>query len=64
MVLMSKEGILELQQIIREDYGRELPLEDVSQMAYDLVGYFDLLQKLWHEMDDKTKAELNISIRE
>ena len=48
MAQVSKELILELQQIIKEDYDKELSTAEVSQIANDLVGYFDLLAKMYH----------------
>lgn len=50
MVQVSKEHILELQQIIKEDYDREVSFSETSEIANGLVGYFDLLAKLYHQM--------------
>lgn len=52
MIQVSKERVIELQMIIKEDYGRELNFAQVSSIAHDLVGYFDLLAKLYHEQKD------------
>ncbi len=49
MAQVSKELILELQTIIREDYSKELSTAEVTQIANDLVGYFDLLGKMCHQ---------------
>ena len=46
---VSNKLILELQQIIKEEYGKDLSLAEVSQIANGLVGYFDLLVKMNHE---------------
>ncbi len=46
---VSNELILELQTIIKEDYSKELSTAEVSQIANDLVGYFDLLGKMYHQ---------------
>ena len=55
---VSKELVLELQTIIREDYEKELDFQQVSLIANDLVGYFDLLAKMRHQdneyEDDRT----------
>lgn len=51
MVNVSNELILELQTIIKEDYDKELSTAEVSQIANDLVGYFDLLAKLQFQQD-------------
>lgn len=46
---VSKELILELQQIIKGEYGREVSFEEASEIANGLVGYFDLLAKMDYE---------------
>ena len=50
MAQVSKERILELQQIIKEDYDREVSFSEASEIANGLVGYFDLLAKLYHQI--------------
>ncbi len=49
---VSNDLILELQQIIKDEYGRETSLVEVSEIANGLVGYFDLLAKMYHEAND------------
>jgi len=49
MMAVSKELIIELQQIIKEEYRKELPIVEISDIANGLVGYFDLLAKMDHE---------------
>lgn len=46
---VSKELILELQQIIKEDYGKEVSFAEASEISNGLVGYFDLLAKIYQE---------------
>lgn len=46
---ISKERILELQKIIKEEYGRGVSFEEASEIANGTVGYFDLLSKMEHE---------------
>ena len=43
---LLKETIKELQEIIRKEYGRSLSFAEVSEIAYGLVNYFDLLAKI------------------
>ncbi len=57
MADVSKELIAELQTIIREDYGKELTIAEVSQIANGLVGYFDLLGKMYHQDNEETQLE-------
>lgn len=54
--MVSKELIQELQTIIREDYGREVSYQQASSIANDLVGYFDLLAKLYHQQNEYEKT--------
>lgn len=49
---VSKELILELQQIIKGDYDREVSFAQVSEIGNGLVGYFDLLAKLQFQQDN------------
>ena len=50
MTQVSKERILELQTIIKEEYGKEVSFEEALKIANDTVGYFDLLAKIDHKM--------------
>ncbi len=55
---VSKELILELQTIIKEDYEREIDFSQASSIANGLVDYFDLLAKMHHrdnEYEDTPK---------
>jgi len=46
--MLSQATILELKEIIKQEYGRELSLAEASEVANTLVGYFDLLAKIHH----------------
>lgn len=46
--MVSQKRIQELQIILREDYGKDLSFQDVAAIANDLVGYFNLLAKIYH----------------
>jgi len=60
MACVSNELILELQAIIKEDYDKELSISDVSLIANDLVGYFDLLGKMYHQnINPSQESETN-----
>ena len=48
---ISRERILELQQIIKEDHNKEISFKEADEIARNLVGYFDLLARL--EVKDK-----------
>lgn len=43
---LSKKSITELGQILDEEYGNKYDHKDLEKLAYSLVGYFDLLQKI------------------
>ena len=45
MAKLSKETILELQQILKEEYGKKLSFAEATEAASNLVGFFDLLAK-------------------
>jgi hypothetical protein len=42
---LKKSTILELQPIIKEEYGLDLEGTALENFAYRLVGYFDVLEK-------------------
>ena len=54
---MEQDLLDELQKIIREDYGREVDMKTITQIANDLVGYFDLAAKIWHRIETDAPAE-------
>jgi hypothetical protein len=45
---ISQETIEELRQILKEEYGRDVSEADASEIAHTLVGYYDLLAKIYH----------------
>lgn len=51
MADLSKETILELQHIFKEEYGREISFAEASEIANGLVGYFDTLAKVQWKID-------------
>ena len=46
--MLSEQTLLELGQILKEEYGVEISPQNVSEMGHSLVGYFDLLAKINH----------------
>lgn len=42
----KKDSLLELRQILKEDFNFEPNDKELSNFAYSLVGYFDLLLKV------------------
>lgn len=51
--MLSKNTILTLQEIIRQEYDKKISFEEAEEIANTLVGYFDLLGRLYHEINDK-----------
>jgi hypothetical protein len=51
---ISQEKIEELRQILKEDYGRDVSQTDTSEIAHTLVGYYDLLAKIYHREKTET----------
>lgn len=45
---LSQATILELQKIIKEEYGKEVSSDESAEISRDLVGYFNLLAKINH----------------
>jgi len=43
---LSKERILEWQELFKEEYGKELSFAEAEEAANNLVGFFDLLLKI------------------
>jgi len=44
--MVSKELIIELQEIIKVEYGLDLSFEEASKIGNDLVDVFDTLAKI------------------
>jgi len=60
--MVSQQLIEELKIIIQEDCGKDLEIKEVAQIAENLVGYFNLLAKIYRREkvknnygDNKTK---------
>lgn len=55
--MVSHELLEELQAIIKEDYGVNLPVDTVSEIGNSLVGFFELLTNAYYETSFKTNEE-------
>ncbi len=49
--MVSQELLLELQTIIKEDYGVVVPLQEVSLIGNSLVGVFETLAQMSVEVN-------------
>ena len=47
--MLSDKLIQELQQIVQEEYGRVLTVSEAEQIGSGLVGYYDLLARLYYQ---------------
>jgi len=43
---ISEESIKGFQKILEKDYDRKLSKKEISETAYNLLGFFDLLLKI------------------
>ena len=58
--MVSRQLVEELKIIIKEDYRKDLKIKEVAQIAENLVGYFNLLAKIYHREEIlKNKYENN-----
>lgn len=57
--MLSKSTVEKLRKTIEEEYGEKLTTQEAAAIANSLVGYFDLLAKIWHRK--KIKNEKNES---
>jgi hypothetical protein len=56
--MTSEASLQELRQIFKEEFGKELNQNELSEVANRLVGYFDLMAKICHrENTNETKTE-------
>lgn len=51
--MLSKERILELQKIIKDEYGKEISFSEASEIGNGLTNYFDLLARLNWKIENK-----------
>ena len=47
--MLKEEIIKELKIILKEDYGQDLSMKEVTKAANALVGFFDLLAKTYYQ---------------
>ena len=58
--MIRQQLIEELKMIIKEAYGENVNLKEVSEIAHNLVNYFNLLAKIHHREEIlKNKYENN-----
>ena len=50
LFMVDKTQVEELQKIVKDSYGEDLTYQEVSEIANTMVRHFDLLAKIYHEM--------------
>lgn len=50
--MISEKLVLELQEVIKKDYGREVSLAEAREIGQTLTDYYDLLGKIYHRMKE------------
>lgn len=50
---LNEKTIRELQQILKEEYGRDLSFTETTEIANGLVGYWNLLARIYHQENMK-----------
>lgn len=55
--MVSSQLIEELKTIIKEDYGKDLEIKEVAEIANALVGYYDLLAKIYNRINQKNEND-------
>jgi len=61
--MLSESTIQELKQILEGETGQELTLKEASEIANALVGYYDILAKIYqreNENDTRRNGQQNI----
>jgi len=48
--MLSEGTIQNLQRIIKEEYNKDVTMEEATEIANTLVGYYDLLGRIYHEI--------------
>jgi len=62
--MLDEMTIQELQQILKEEYQKDLSLKEVSEIATTLLNFFEVLASVYQEMElKKSKNKNENSIR-
>jgi hypothetical protein len=51
--MISVELTKEFQEALKEEYGKDVTIEDASRILSDLTGYFDTLSRVYYRMQNK-----------
>jgi len=52
--MISETLAIEFQEAVKEDYGKDMSLEEATRILSDLVGYFDKLAEIhYKDLEDK-----------
>ena len=53
MVKLSEKLVLELQKIIKEDYGKDVTMKEAREIGETLTEYYDLLGNIHHKIKEE-----------
>ena len=53
MAQLNVRTVQALQEILRDEYGREVSFAETAEIASALVDYFDLLARIYHREKNK-----------
>ena len=56
MAKLNEKTIQALQEILRAEYGREVSFAEATDIANALVGYFDLLARIYHRRKNEDRS--------
>lgn len=56
--MLSQEIIKEFQGTLKDEYQKDITLEDASVILSDLMGYFDTLARVNHQMQNEQKIDI------
>ena len=62
--MLSQPTIQSLIKIIREEYGRDLNMKEATEVANNLVGFFNLLANIHHKNEEESKNSKSIQRQE
>jgi len=61
--MVSQQLIKELKTILLEDYGKEVTQAEASEIAHTLVGYFNLLGRIFHRIKNQNNDDDKITTK-
>lgn len=57
--MISQRLIEKLKLIVEEDYGKDLSMQEATELAEGLLGYFNLLAKVLHREKEANQVKVD-----